>query len=297
MKRFISPLNIVLLLSLLVGGCTTPTPEAIEKEVVVEKEVEVEVTTIVEVEEEVVVEVTPVPFRIWVEFPSEFEETGLDRSAVVAKLQEDFESELSGQFEVQVEEASFVQVFQDSVAAIRKEIGVDDVWQEAHELGLSYMEEERLGEEETLPEDLQSAINAYYDAEVRFEEEIESASNLAGLPPGHVGFFITPADGYGSATLQDERWSKVYVGLLNVDYPDDQAMQLQYIANAAKQGLGRQFGLEYNTNEPSDAMFWMTDGMREMGEHWKRDADPVAFNSNDLEILMDQLLAWAQGGE
>jgi hypothetical protein len=52
MKRFISLLNIVLVLGLLVGGCAAPTPEVIVKEVPVEKKIVVTVT----VEKEVVVE-------------------------------------------------------------------------------------------------------------------------------------------------------------------------------------------------------------------------------------------------
>lgn len=64
MKRFVSLLSIVLVLSLFVAGCPTPTSQVIEKEVVVEKpavetvvvekEVTIEVPVAVEVEKEVV---------------------------------------------------------------------------------------------------------------------------------------------------------------------------------------------------------------------------------------------------
>ena len=63
MKRFIPLLNIVLALSLLVAGCTAPTPEVVEKEVIVEKPVVETVVVEKEVVKEVekIVEVTPVP--------------------------------------------------------------------------------------------------------------------------------------------------------------------------------------------------------------------------------------------
>ena len=57
MKRFISLLNIVLVINLLVGGCTTPAPEVNEKVVTQVVEAEKEVTRVVEK----VVTATPVP--------------------------------------------------------------------------------------------------------------------------------------------------------------------------------------------------------------------------------------------
>lgn len=53
MKRFISLLNIVLAVSLIVAGCAPPTPQVIEKEVVVEKEVPVTIEKEAVVEKEV----------------------------------------------------------------------------------------------------------------------------------------------------------------------------------------------------------------------------------------------------
>lgn len=65
MKRSISLLNVVLVISLLVGGCTTPAPEVIEK-TVTPLEVEKEVTKAVEVEK--VVTATPAPKSIKIGF-------------------------------------------------------------------------------------------------------------------------------------------------------------------------------------------------------------------------------------
>ena len=68
MKRFISLLNIVLVLSLLLGGCAPPTPEVVVKEVPVEKKVVETVVVEKVVKETVIVEVEK-PVEVVKEMP------------------------------------------------------------------------------------------------------------------------------------------------------------------------------------------------------------------------------------
>jgi hypothetical protein len=253
---------------------------------------------------------------ILVEFAST-QISGITEEDILSKLHTDLQAELSPNFVVKVQESdsSFAASYQRNTDTLRNKYGVEQAWQQAHEIGKSLSGAGNVDEE-----GLKNAMSEYQEALSAFEQEKAASNNLAGMAPGTIGLLITPAEGYGGKTIKGEKWSVLYTGFLDIDFPppnivkegqagpidysqesfdiyratyderQQKAYILQYIANAAKKEIGHQFGLTDNMDDLSDAM--RGDINRQAAEHFQRDISPVHFNPNDRNILVTGLGNW-----
>lgn len=252
----------------------------------------------------------------------------LQEQEIINKLELDLQSEFSDFFLIEVKNGgNFMETYEMSIQSLVDKSGLSTAKERMHELGHQPPENFKndMDPIDFLKNDERSIeiIMEYDKAVNRFEENIASSNNLAQFDLGQIGLLITPSHGYGAKTVSNEKWSLIYTGLVEVDFPPPESLKsslkgaydygnpvfdpyrasydlkkqkqyiIQYIANSAKKGIGQQFGLEEGNYDLRNAMRGVID--RDLAEHFIRDDGPVHFDESDFEILVERINEWSGG--
>ncbi|MFC1934183.1 hypothetical protein ACFLXX_03415 [Chloroflexota bacterium] len=236
------------------------------------------------------------------------------KSEVLDKLYLDLSNELSPDIDIVVEEGTtnYIDRYKAGIRRLMQDYGAEQARQRVKDLT-----------EQSLPNasDLEDATIEYYQAMTKVEQEMATSSNLAGISQGNLGLLIVSSDGYGGRTAEGEKWSVIYSGFLDMDFPPTNTIQsgetgiidysdesfdayrstyteqrrkeyvLQYLANAAKREIGHQFGLLDSAGDLGYAM--RIDIDREKAEHFQHDANPAYYYHGDRDGLLIKLKEWA----
>ncbi len=239
---------------------------------------------------------------------------GVTKREVLDKLYLDFYDELSPDIDIVVEESTtnYIDRYKAGIRKLMQDYGAEQARQRIEDLT-----EKSLSN----TSDLEDATAEYYQAMAKVEQEMAASLNLAGMSQGNLGLLIVSSDGYGGRTAAGEKWSVIYAGFLNIDFPPASTIQsgekgiidysdesfdayrstyteqrrkeyvLQYLANAAKREIGHQFWLPDSSGDLSDAM--CADIDRQKAEHFQHDANPAHYHPYDRDSLIIEMTEWA----
>lgn len=245
----------------------------------------------------------------------------LTEAVVLDVLQAELAKEFGPDIEVVVETSpmDFMVAISEVRDTLRAEWEVGPLEDELRELAA----EDRQSGEPPSAEFL--ALKATYDDLYGdMQREADAMANRVGLPAGTVGLTLQLSEAYGGNTYDGERWSIVHLGFLPVYFPSPAELDgtepayldyealgylpysggydadarlefaLTYIANSAKQQVGRQFGLEPDPEgQPNQVMAVGLD--LSSAEHMQRDSGFLRYTPREREIVVGGALDWMAG--